>query len=120
MTYPPEPWDLRGAAVVSVWWRRGPVCTAFVDYQPDGVMAYHELLVARPTRHGVTIPSIWVDSPASRAGGRDLWAIPKDLADFDGPHTALGIARVRFRAPRWGVPVVLPGRTWQKSEAKRS
>ena len=28
------------------------------------------------------IVDIWVDSPASRAGGRELWAIPKHLCDF--------------------------------------
>ena len=28
------------------------------------------------------ITDIWVDSPASRDGGRSLWAIPKELADL--------------------------------------
>jgi hypothetical protein len=30
-----------------------------------------------------TITHIWVDSPASRDGGRALWGIPKELAEFD-------------------------------------
>ena len=30
----------------------------------------------------VRITDIWVDSPASRDGGRSLWAIPKELADL--------------------------------------
>ncbi len=46
-----------------------------------------ELLVARPVRtpHGrrISITDIWVDSPASVAGGRELWAIPKQLAEID-------------------------------------
>jgi hypothetical protein len=28
------------------------------------------------------VPWIWVDSAASRAGGRELWALPKQLASF--------------------------------------
>jgi hypothetical protein len=31
----------------------------------------------------VSIVDIWVDSPASRDGGRELWGIPKELADLD-------------------------------------
>ncbi len=31
----------------------------------------------------MTITDIWVDSPDSRDGGRALWAIPKELCDFD-------------------------------------
>jgi acetoacetate decarboxylase len=30
----------------------------------------------------VHITDIWVDSESSRDGGRSLWAIPKDLAEF--------------------------------------
>jgi hypothetical protein len=65
------------------------VGTAWVDYQPGGVLTYRELLVATLVRDGVrprtTITGIWVDSVPSRDGGRALWAIPKDLAriEFD-------------------------------------
>jgi len=59
---------------------------AFVDYGEDSVLTYHELLVARLVLDGrvprVRITDIWVDSPASLAGGRSLWAIPKELADL--------------------------------------
>jgi len=62
---------------------------AWVDYGPQGpdcVLAYRELLVAVLARKGlrprVHIIRIWVDSPTSLAGGRNLWAIPKDLAAF--------------------------------------
>lgn len=67
---------------------------AFVSYEPGGTLAYSELLVARLAKspgHGrcVTISDIWVDSAASRAGGRELWAIPKELCDFrmESSHT---------------------------------
>lgn len=91
--YPPSPWSLRGQLFLSLW-RLGHrlVGTAFVDYQEGGELTYAELLRATPTRVGprlgVTISDIWVDSTASRDGGRALWAIPKDLAEFTLKHGA--------------------------------
>ncbi|GHF47631.1 hypothetical protein FHX82_001419 [Amycolatopsis bartoniae] len=109
MDYPAEPWDLRGHGYVSAWlvpvsalpplpegvrpvsvFGRAVVGTAFVDYLPGGLLPYHELLAAVVVRQGVrvglTITDIWVDSPASRAGGRELWGIPKELAEFSLSH----------------------------------
>ncbi len=119
MSYPPSPWSLRGRMHVSVWavpvaglpalppelagavrplrlGRRGLVGTAWVDYRPGGDLSYRELLCAVLTRAGwrprVTITHIWVDSVASRDGGRALWGIPKDLAELTLPPAA-GTAR---------------------------
>ena len=108
-TYPPEPWTLVGRMDLSTFlvpladlprdtWPPGwaplavagrvPVGAAWVDYAPGGVLSYRELLVAVAGRVGVRVRphvcSIWVDSPASRDGGRALWGIPKGLATFDG------------------------------------
>ncbi len=60
---------------------------AFVSYDEGSPLTYSELLVARSIKTAgyggrVSITDIWVDSPASVAGGRELWAIPKSLADF--------------------------------------
>ncbi|MDP9795933.1 hypothetical protein J2S43_004445 [Catenuloplanes nepalensis] len=133
MPYPPEPWHLRGRMHVSLWLvpaaelpphpqgltappltiaGRVPVGTAWVSYEPGGVLTYRELLAARLVRERgrprATITEIWVDSEASRDGGRELWGIPKDLAGLtiDPPElSATGIARALLRAgPR------LPGR----------
>jgi hypothetical protein len=118
-SYPPEPWDLKGLGYVSLWLvparalpalppgvrpisllGKAVVATAFVDYLPGGLLPYHELLVAPLVRHGVrpglSITDIWVDSPASRAGGRELWGIPKELAEFELTHEPVfhGTARV--------------------------
>ncbi|MEV8439619.1 acetoacetate decarboxylase family protein [Actinosynnema sp. NPDC051121] len=141
MTYPPEPWHLHGRACVSVWlvrstalpplpvrpvtvFGRAVVGTAFVRYRPPG-LAYHEVLAAvlvrRGLRFGVSITRIWVDSPASRAGGRELWGIPKELAEFgwDADLTASArdehgpIASVRARSPRFGVRLPAAVSTWQ-------
>lgn len=89
--YPPEPWSMRGQLYLSLWRvGRGLVGTALVDYQAGSELEYGELLRARLTRAGrrpaATITDIWVDSPASRDGGRAMWAIPKGLATFSQQH----------------------------------
>ncbi|WP_220454150.1 acetoacetate decarboxylase family protein [Nocardioides immobilis] len=95
--YPPAPWNMHGSLWLTAFRLgqdvddRHPAGTygvALVDYVEPSPLTYGELLVARTTRTGdgrraVTITDIWVDSPASMAGGRDLWAIPKELCDFD-------------------------------------
>jgi hypothetical protein len=82
-------------------------------------------------QHGrrVTITDIWVDSPASVAGGRELWAIPKGLCDFtlESSHTGplsrtewtasaerRPIASARFTdVSRAALRVPFKGGTWQ-------
>jgi len=109
--YPPEPWYLGGSLLVGVFLvpqpegfelpdgrhplrigRRIIVGAAFVRYVPGGALSYDELLVATPSlgKGGLrfTIPQIWVDSAASRAGGRELWAIPKELETFTRTETS--------------------------------
>jgi hypothetical protein len=108
--YPPEPWDLRGQLHLSVFAvpraalpalpeplastvrpvrlaGRALVGAAWVRYEPGGVLHYQELLSAvlvhERGRPRVSILDIWVDSVASRDGGRALWGIPKDLAELD-------------------------------------
>lgn len=92
---------------------------AFVDYTEGSVLTYRELLLARLVLDGavprVHITDIWVDSEASRDGGRSLWAIPKDLAELhvssggagpvvrasgDANLNGSAIAAARFTAPR--------------------
>ncbi|MFJ5986988.1 acetoacetate decarboxylase family protein [Lentzea sp. NPDC092896] len=103
--WPAEPWDLHGRGWLTVWtaprsaislpspdvvpltlFGRVVVVSAFVDYQPPGVLAYHELmaavLVRRKARPGLSILDIWVDDTTSQRGARAMWAIPKLLADF--------------------------------------
>ncbi|KAA1420864.1 hypothetical protein F0U44_00485 [Nocardioides humilatus] len=97
VAYPAAPWHMRGSMWMSVF-RLGQDASprhpagiygvALVDYVDPSPLTYGELLVARTTRtyegkRAVTITDIWVDSPASMAGGRELWAIPKELCDFD-------------------------------------
>lgn len=104
--YPDAPWRLHGSMWVSLFWLprtshgaggvrpRGLWGAAWVDYTDPSPLTYRELLVARPVRRGaavrVEVTDIWVDSPASWAGGRALWAIPKGLAAFDSPGSRAG------------------------------
>jgi acetoacetate decarboxylase len=97
VAYPPAPWAMCGQLWLSIFKLKQPVDAlrpagiygaAFVSYEPGSPLTYSELLVARladTDAHGrrVSITDIWVDSPASVAGGRELWAIPKGLCDFD-------------------------------------
>lgn len=105
-TYPPEPWHLAGQMYLSLWAvprrslpplppgvrpvtlaGRAVMGAAWVLYEADSVLRYNEVLSAVLVRDGlrprVTITDIWVDSPPSMAGGRELWGIPKELAEFD-------------------------------------
>ncbi len=106
MPFPSPPWHLTG----DLWFSLFPVTSgttdrpaglyaaAFADYAEAGDLAYQELLVARVVRDGrmprLTITDIWVNSPASRDGGRALWAIPKQLADI----SVLGRRRLASRS----------------------
>jgi hypothetical protein len=110
-SYPEEPWHLAGQMYLSLWLvperelppvadgtrpvtvaGRGAVGAAWVVYENDSVLRYNELLRAVLVRDGrrprVCITDIWVDSAASMAGGRELWGIPKEMADFDIDRTA--------------------------------
>lgn len=94
MGYPEAPWDMVGQLWLSLFRVRGVSGradgvhgAAFVSYEPGSVLTYSELLVAHPVKHAehgrrVSISDIWVDSPESMEGGRELWAIPKGLCDF--------------------------------------
>ncbi len=124
--YPPAPWDLHGSMWVSLFWLpragrgvdgvrpAGLYGAAWVDYVEPSPLTYRELLVARPVRAGVLprvrITDIWVDSPASRDGGRALWAIPKGLARFEGGEPSGPVAAVAQSGPIAARDVRLRGR----------
>jgi len=132
-SYPAEPWDLHGHAYVGVWllprdlapdphspatkpvriFGRALVCAAFFVYEEPSPLTYDEIMATVLVREGwrlrVSITRIWVNSEASRDGGRDLWAIPKELADFEvarhSSYAAQGIGSLVVRRVRR-----LPGR----------
>jgi hypothetical protein len=138
--YPASPWHLRGQLYASAFLvpvrdlhvelppgcslvrfaGRAVVGVVWVDYQPGGVLTYRELMTTVLVRRGLrllpTITHIWVDSEASRDGGRALWGIPKELAEFTFAHGRFaardGHGRVAVGSVRTGrrLPLRLPVR----------
>jgi len=142
--FPPEPWELRGLGHGALWlvrdwplamppglrpWRiagRWCAATVWVRYDSGGVLAYHEVgagvAVSGGGRLGLHVTHMWVDSAASMAGGRQLWAIPKQRAEFSieeegasfSGQAFLGsqpFASLDFRR-RWGLPFECPWHGW--------
>ncbi|MTE22250.1 hypothetical protein F0L17_24740 [Streptomyces sp. TRM43335] len=138
--YPPAPWRFRGhlwAAVLPVR-DRLPVpadlrplgspfrlAVGLVRYR-EGTLRYDELalgpLVRRGRRAGLLIDRIWVDDAVSVRGGRDIWGLPKEPAEFewsgrsvrvrdrDGPVAELSFGPGRpARLALPSVPLPLPG-----------
>lgn len=139
--YPPAPWDMTGQLWLSLFRVRpgdhpdrepGVYGAALVSYEEPSPLTYGELLVATTAHKAVTITDIWVDSVASMAGGRELWAIPKDLCDFDLRVERKGpITRTRWSTGADGQPIAsawfsdvsraaprvpFKGRTWQRRD----
>jgi acetoacetate decarboxylase len=89
MSHPPAPWRLRGELVVIPG---GPTSGLLLATYTGETLAYHELIVFRP---GLVISHIYVDDERSRSGGRAIWNLPKELAEFT-------VSRGRFVARRRG------------------
>lgn len=79
---------------------RGIVVAGWVDYQAGSVLQYGEVFaaVAGFASHRLTgiVTHMWVDSPPSRAGGRELWGYPKELASFELALHPAGSARAEI------------------------
>lgn len=118
--YPPAPWRMHGSMWLTVFrlghdvderHPAGIYGAALVDYTAPSPLTYGELLAARAVkdtdgRNAVTITDIWVDSPESLAGGRELWAIPKQLCEFAHDTRRRGpIGTTRWSASRAGAPI---------------
>nr|WP_290226799.1 acetoacetate decarboxylase family protein [Trichocoleus desertorum] len=107
MPYPSAPWTLRGHALQTLHlvdsasvrsllpsglevlepWPGKALTTVYVSaYQSGSVLEYNELIVAALIRQsgniGGWVTHIYVDNPDSVAGGREIWGLPKELADF--------------------------------------
>jgi hypothetical protein len=150
VAYPPEPWHLQADFGITLFLvpqdelppevqahmpqgarllrfgRHVIVGAAAVRYGGDSALTYDEILIAVPVWHRgglrVSIFQIWVDSPESRTGGRELWGIPKHLmtarrraragrlevtyADAAGRRLAELSAEASTRLPgRWPLPL---------------
>ncbi|MFD4867846.1 acetoacetate decarboxylase family protein [Streptomyces sp. NPDC058412] len=141
LDYPPPPWRARGELWMSAFrtrealqlpadltplGSRHTLIAVLVRYT-EGTLRYDEFAVgsmARRGRHmGMLCHRIWVDSASSLHGGRQLWGIQKELANFSwsegsvrigdttGPIATLRVgSHSRRRIPISRVPSVGFGR----------
>ena len=120
LSYPAAPWSLVGSMWLTLFRvaeriddgrPAGLYGAAFVSYEESSPLIYSELLVARPVStegHGrrVTITDIWVDCPASVAGGRELWGIPKRRCDLARVASYAGpVSTTQWCAREGGTPI---------------
>ena len=109
MSYPQAPWTLKGYAIktlqlldidrvrpfipselniISVWPGKtlGGVYLSY--YGSDSVLEYSELivvagLISYSGKFGGWVSHIYVDNSDSIAGGREIWGLPKEMAEFN-------------------------------------
>jgi hypothetical protein len=117
VSYPEPPWELQGEMIVvpaRVPQRRlGGVLLA--DYR-SGILRYRELIVfSHATARGMVVSHIYVDSPESMRGGRAIWGLPKELAEFDydgrtftARQDGATLLHARIRRRPGFLPLVLP------------
>lgn len=108
MSYPTAPWTLKGYAVqtvqlvdiersrplipqeleiISIWPGKTIGGVYLSSYKLGSTLEYNELIVvAGMVKYsgniGAWISHIYVDNPDSVAGGREIWGLPKELAEF--------------------------------------
>lgn len=108
MPYPQAPWTLQGKAIVtlhlvdiervrpfipseldiiSVWPGKTLGGVYVSSYELGSVLEYNELIViagigSYSGNVGSWVSHIYVDNPDSVAGGREIWGLPKELAEF--------------------------------------
>ncbi len=108
MLYPPAPWNLQGYAIstlnfveiektrffiprelqiISVLPGKTLGTIYLASYETGSTLKYHELIVAPAlVRYqgiiGSWITHIYVDNEDSVAGGREIWGLPKEIAEF--------------------------------------
>jgi hypothetical protein len=112
-TYPPAPWRLAGRMAVVASPRTGAVL--FLGLYGEGsTLPYGEVAGAI----GPVVRSMYVDDARSLAGGRDIWAVPKERMRMrwrGGERTEVEardeagslLVRARWAVPRVRLP--LPG-----------
>lgn len=108
MTYPKAPWNLQGYGfqtlhllnidrvyalipssleLISVFPRKTLGGIYVASYKAGSTIIYNELIVVSAIVYckgkvGAWISHIYVDHPASIEGGREIWGLPKEIAQF--------------------------------------
>lgn len=109
--YPPAPWTATSQYWAGLFRAGAPAIlphglrpllggrarvVTVVRYLPGSTLVYDELILAVPAllgwRPALYIDRIWVDSLASLWGGRRIWGLPKELAEFTWDARGVSIA----------------------------
>ena len=119
MTYPPAPWKLQGYAIETFHLVDIEKARTFVpkeleivsflpgktlaqvylsSYESDSILTYNELIVASAFvryagKIGAWISHIYVDNEDSVAGGREIWSLPKELAQFSWENNSVSVSK---------------------------
>ncbi|WP_414621050.1 acetoacetate decarboxylase family protein [Calothrix sp. CCY 0018] len=119
MTYPPAPWNLKGYAFQTLQLVDIEQASKFVpseleivsllpgktlgsiyisSYESGSLLTYNELivvpgLVRYQGKIGGWISHIYVDNPDSVAGGREIWGLPKEMADFSWNNGSVSVSQ---------------------------
>jgi acetoacetate decarboxylase len=142
MHYPQAPWNLYGNAlqsfhlidldkakalvpkdleVIAVLPGKTLGGLYFSIYEANSTLCYHELIVtAALVRYqgiiGAWISHIYVDHPESVAGGRNIWGLPKEMADFTWGEGDVRVAQgntalCQVQYGQVGLPLSFGGKT---------
>jgi hypothetical protein len=117
VSFPAPPWHLQGELVIvpALVRPRALGGVMLADYR-SGTLRYHELIVfSRATPRGMVVSHIYVDSEQSLRGGREVWGLPKELAEFELGRGAFSVRqdgetllRARIRRRRGRLPLLIP------------
>lgn len=140
MTYPQPPWTLKGDAFVTLQLldiaRVRPLIPAELNivsvlpgktiggvylskYSSGSVLEYSELIIiagflSYKGKFGGWVSHIYVDNPDSVAGGRLLWGLPKELAQFSWEASSVTVSqsdnllcKFNYQRQSFGLPLKL-------------
>jgi hypothetical protein len=119
MTYPPAPWNLKGYAFQTLQLVDIEQASKFIPseleivsllpgktlgsiyisaYERGSLLKYNELIVVPgfvgyQGKFGGWISHIYVDNPDSVAGGREIWGLPKEMAEFSWSNGSVRVSQ---------------------------
>jgi acetoacetate decarboxylase len=119
MSHPSAPWQLLGSAVTASYLIDTEIAQQFIPssldivsilpgktvaniylskYDERSTLQYHELIVAPGLvkfegKFGAWISHIYVDNLDSVAGGKNIWGLPKQMADFSWNERQIAVSQ---------------------------
>ena len=150
MTYPQPPWTLKGDAFVTLQLldiaRVRPLIPAELNivsvlpgktiggvylskYSSGSVLEYSELIIiagflSYKGKFGGWVSHIYVDNPDSVAGGREVWGLPKELAQFSWEASSVTVSqsgnllcKFNYQRQSFGLPLKLSASAFSCQES---